>query len=79
MKAEDWKTYTKEDILKYTSIKAVLTHRAQFNTRKKEVYDRLCARFFVKNDFADFATKIGEKEKKKRKVTKRGHRNQQEG
>ena len=38
MKAEDWKTYTREDILKYTSIKAVLTHRAQFNTRKKEVY-----------------------------------------
>ena len=74
MKAEDWKTYTREDILKYTSIKAVLTHRAQFNTRKKEVYNRLCANFYVRNDF-DIATKIGEKEKKKRKITKRGRRN----
>ena len=71
LKEEDWKTYTKEDIQKYTSIKAVLTHRAQFNTRKKEVYKRLCANFDVTREY-EIPTKISEKEKKKRKVNQRG-------
>lgn len=75
MKEEDWKTYSKEDILKYTSIKGVLTHRAQFNTRKKEIYKRLCANFDVMREY-EIPTKINDKEKKKRKVIKRGKRDQ---